>query len=350
MIKHLKSLAAVFTLAAVFFAPKAAMATDPTLATLPFSISSATTSQWLQLANQATCAVTFTAVGSGATITVQGASDNVPTPQTVTGIGTSGVITNPSANSQYGGSIVPQALTYIRLSFSGVTGTYTGTVTCSGAAAGGGSGSGGTITGPLGAQTQAASVATTTNGLCASGGSACAPVSSTTGLGTNIVAVGGVTMSSGMATAVLPTNTSWAASATQSTGCDGQTTGGSFLTKKTLSISLSASTSATQIVALSGSTAIHICHIDISGTISTGAVNGVSLIGGSGTNCATSPQTFWEWAFGTTFSGMTMGDGSHGLFDVTNSSGTASGMALCYSTGAWVATVAPVLNITYIQF
>jgi hypothetical protein len=102
---------------------------------LPFSVTSAVATPWLALSGQSSCSVTYTSVGGGSTATVQGASDGVPTPQTVTGIGTSGVITNPSLNSSFGGPPSPQALTQIRLSFSAVTsGTIAGTLTCTGAA------------------------------------------------------------------------------------------------------------------------------------------------------------------------------------------------------------------------
>jgi hypothetical protein len=109
----------------------------------PFTVSANGATQHMFLGGQTGCTVTFASVGSGASFTVTGAADNVPTPATVTGIGTSGVIATPSAGSSYGGSIAPAALTQIWLVASSVTGTYTGTITCSPAFSGGGGGGGG---------------------------------------------------------------------------------------------------------------------------------------------------------------------------------------------------------------
>lgn len=136
MFKRLAALTALTGLLFAFALPPGIAKADPAVVTRTFSVTTATTTPYLALANQSVCAVTYTSVGGGSTATVQGASDQVPTWQTVTGIGTSGVITNPSVNTQFGGVVVPTALTYIRLSFSAVTsGTIAGTITCSGGTA-----------------------------------------------------------------------------------------------------------------------------------------------------------------------------------------------------------------------
>jgi len=122
----------------------------PPYVSMNFSISTASTglnaganaagtTAYMPIAGYGTCSIAFgTSVGSGASITVQGASDSpnagTYSPQTVTAIGTSGVITNPSIGQAFGGAVTPQALTYIRLNVTALSsGTVAGSMTCSNA-------------------------------------------------------------------------------------------------------------------------------------------------------------------------------------------------------------------------
>lgn len=138
----------------------------------------------------------------------------------------------------------------------------------------------------------------------------------------------------------------WTANASGG-GCDGPTQLGPVV-KKTVTVSVAASTAATQIIALAAGAFIHICHVDVTGQTSTGA--NINLQGGAGTNCATGNFTFWSMALGTQYNPLALGDGSHGLFDVVNASGVGSGMALCYSSGSYVSVDIPQINITYAQY
>lgn len=133
--KIIKALAAL-VIALCLSAPAQAQ-TPPVVSSLTFALSSITTTPWLSLGGQNSCTVVFASnsTSSGASITVQGASDapsaGTKTPVTVTTIGTSGVIT-PSANTAVGGAVVPLAQTFIRLNQTAIsTGSTIGSLTCS---------------------------------------------------------------------------------------------------------------------------------------------------------------------------------------------------------------------------
>ncbi len=98
-----------------------------------FSVTSPGPTPWLYLFGQESCSITFSSIGGGCTVVVQGSSDPTPTTATtITSVGSSGYLTNPASNTSYGGSIVPYALTGIRLYFTSITsGTVSGDLTCS---------------------------------------------------------------------------------------------------------------------------------------------------------------------------------------------------------------------------
>jgi hypothetical protein len=159
LFNKLKSMAAAAAAVILFASPALAqtygIATGPlsyqnfTLSTASSGLSAGNaatgTTNWLALTGEGTCSVSFQTVGTGGSFTVQGAADTPNagtfTYQTVTGIGTSGVITSPAAGSAYGGSILPQAITYIRLNMTAISsGTYSGSLSCTNAPGGSSSG------------------------------------------------------------------------------------------------------------------------------------------------------------------------------------------------------------------
>lgn len=159
-----KRLLASLCLLGTVATPISTLAQVPPIAVVStlFSLPAIGVTPWVPLSGQSSCSINFASVGVGASITVEGASDapflGTQTPHAVTGIGTNGVITSPGIGSQFGGSITPQALTFLRLNLTGlVSGPVTGSLSCSIAPTVLTSTTA-TIVGPLGQTTMAGSV------------------------------------------------------------------------------------------------------------------------------------------------------------------------------------------------
>lgn len=356
--------------------PMAARADTPTI-TVTGTFTTVSTNGFVALSGQSTCAVVLSGTGAGMTIVPQGSSDGGTTWTTASTINAGSM----TANGAYTGNITGVGLTAFRLNVTAISsGTETYTITCSGALAAASITAAGNlpvaIASPVAASgaIQVTVCDKTTNAQCgavnASGQQSIAgPLTGASGTGTasgagqmlvagcnyttsptaiTTTQVGPIQCSALGAPFVL--NYATYPGGGSGGGCSGFVGGAGNvnIVKRILSQNLTASTASTQLVALSASTFVHICHIDISGVLSTaGAVN---IITGTGTNCATGLATIWTYIAPVSTAGFLFnaGDGDHSLFD--NSASGASGNALCYSTGAFVSTTTPVMNITYAQY
>jgi hypothetical protein len=226
-----------------------------------FSVTATGPTSPLALSGQSVCTVTYTSIGGGSTATVQGAADLVPTYATVTTIGTSGVITNPTVNTLFGGAITPQGLTQVRLNFTSVTsGTIAGTITCSPGAPSSLS------TTPSGTQNAAI-----TAPLAASGAVQTTVCDKTTASQCGAVSAGGVV--SVTTPAPLPTSASGAA---QTTTCDKTTasqcaavSAGGVLSVSTPAPAPTSASGAQQVTVCDKTTAAQCGAVDANGVAST---------------------------------------------------------------------------------
>lgn len=307
-----RAIVAAVLAAAFLFAPVVTSAQGvpfpPPLTYSTFSLAAPGQTPWLPLNGYSTCTTTFTSVGSGASVTFQGASDSpnagIQTAQTITSIAVNGVQAPPVINTSYGGAVAPSGLTYFRLNLTALaSGTVAGSITCSNATA--------------------------------SGGAVTATISGTASVNNAQIAGSAVTTAVGLSgQRIYPANTAGG-------GCAGinLSTGTQIVKVALAPVTITASEASTQIIALSAAKFIHICAIDVSGTLTTaGAIN---VITGTGVNCAGAPATIWTYQAPASGFVVSEGNGEMGWKD-----GITAG-AICVSSGAFVATFGPTMNITY---
>lgn len=152
------------------------------------------------------------------------------------------------------------------------------------------------------------------------------------------IAGSNVTTATGLAgQRIYPTNTSGG-------GCNGvNLSTGTQITKVILApVTITASEASTQIIALAASKFVHICAFSLSGvTSATGVIN---ILTGTGANCAGTPATLFTYNPPASGFDFNQGNGEMGVLD------SLTAGAICVSSGAFVATAGPTLNITYAQY
>lgn len=249
----------------------------------------------MPLTGQGTCTITFNTVAATGSITVQGAGDapsaGVQTPTTVTGIGTAGVITNPTANQVFSGTVLPQAVTFIRLNVTALgAGTLSGSMSCTDAP-------------------------TTTSAVTI-------PANSSV----NVTQVQGSTLAQGVPIQYFgKTNTvgqpCWGMSAATGTAIPSLTVTGT----------LTASTPV-QVVALVAAKNIHVCNFHFSGVTTTGADIAVEY--GTGAICATGTTVIDNIYIGVNADvWKETGNGTQDVYALPSAN------ALCINPGAFVGTL-----------